>query len=234
MAHDSHAGKRMAPLVLGAIGVVYGDIGTSPLYTLRAVLRRRRTGSPLDAGERATACCRSSSGRWSIVVTLKYVTLIMRADNRGEGGILALTALVSRGARARRRARAGGSSASASSARRCSTATAMITPAISVLCAVEGLEIIAPLLHPFIVPVTLVDPRRAVRDPEARHRARRRVLRPGDAACGSSCWRCSACYADRRANPAVLAALDPALRGPLRRRATRWPRSSRSAPSCSR
>ena len=63
---------------------------------------------------------------WSlvIVVTLKYVALIMRADNRGEGGILALTALVSRGARNRNRDGAGGSSVSASSARRCSTATA--------------------------------------------------------------------------------------------------------------
>ena len=76
----------------------------------------------------------------------------MRADNRGEGGILALTALVSSRARARRSGCAGGSSGSASSARRCSIGDAMITPAVSVLGAVEGLEVITPALKTFVVP----------------------------------------------------------------------------------
>ena len=113
----------MSPLVVGAIGVVYGDIGTSPLYTLRAVLRAASTGCALTP---ANVLGILSVIFWAlvIVVTLKYVTLIMRADNRGEGGILALTALVSRGLEQPRRGAAGGWSASASSARRCSTATA--------------------------------------------------------------------------------------------------------------
>ena len=111
----------MSPLVIGAIGVVFGDIGTSPLYTLRQCF----------AGEHPVALTPAnvlgilSIIFWAlmIIVTAKYVTLIMRADNRGEGGILALTALVSRGMLDGTGAGAGGSSASASSAPRCSTAT---------------------------------------------------------------------------------------------------------------
>ena len=108
-------------LVIGAIGVVYGDIGTSPLYTLRQCF----TGKHRLALTAANVLGILSIIFWAlvVVVTLKYVTLIMRADNRGEGGILALTALVSRGLGSPRSG-AGGSSASASSAPRCSTATA--------------------------------------------------------------------------------------------------------------
>ena len=85
----------MAPLVLGAIGVVFGDIGTSPLYTLRTAF----TGHHGLALTPANVLGILSVIFWAlvIVVTLKYAALIMRADNRGEGGILALTALVSRG-----------------------------------------------------------------------------------------------------------------------------------------
>ena len=110
----------MAPLVIGAIGVVYGDIGTSPLYTLRQCF----TGAHSLALTHENVLGILSIIFWAlmIVVTLKYVTLIMRADNRGEGGILALTALVARGT-STTRAAAGGWSGSASSARRCSTAT---------------------------------------------------------------------------------------------------------------
>src|SRR5947209_19380375 len=95
MAHAGHEKRRLAPLVIGAIGVVFGDVGTSPLYTMRVVFN----------GEHGLALTRFnvygllSIVFWAlmVIVTLKYVTLIMRADNRGEGGILALTALVSRG-----------------------------------------------------------------------------------------------------------------------------------------
>ncbi len=87
--------KRTTALMIGAIGVVYGDIGTSPLYMLKTAF----------SGEHALALTNGnvfgvlSVVFWAlvIVVTLKYVTLILRADNNGEGGILALTALVSRG-----------------------------------------------------------------------------------------------------------------------------------------
>ena len=143
----------MSPLVLGAIGVVFGDIGTSPLYTLRQCF----------AGEHPVALTPAnvlgilSIIFWAlmIIVTAKYVTLIMRADNRGEGGILALTALVSRGMgdQARRRWWLVGFGIFGAAM---FYGDGMITPAISVLGAVEGLEIVAPNLHPFIVPVTVM------------------------------------------------------------------------------
>jgi KUP system potassium uptake protein len=145
--------KRMAALMLGAVGVVYGDIGTSPLYTLREAFNGRH---PLDLTS-ANVLGLLSVIFWSlvIVVTLKYVTLIMRADNNGEGGILALTALVSRGLQRgdnRRWWLVGFGIFGAAMF----YGDGMITPAISVLSAVEGLEIMAPALHPFIVPVTVV------------------------------------------------------------------------------
>jgi len=145
--------KRMSPLVVGAIGVVFGDIGTSPLYTLRQCFG----GEHLVPLTPANVLGVLSIIFWAlmIIVTAKYVTLIMRADNRGEGGILALTALVSRGLgnRGRRRWWLVGFGIFGAAM---FYGDGMITPAISVLGAVEGLEIIAPHLHPFIVPVTLV------------------------------------------------------------------------------
>src|SRR5262249_12569643 len=138
---------------IGAIGVVFGDIGTSPLYTLRQCF----------AGEHPVSLSNDnvlgilSVIFWAlmVIVTLKYVALIMRADNRGEGGILALTALVSRGMgdHGRRRWWLVGFGIFGAAM---FYGDGMITPAISVLGAVEGLEIVTPNLHPFIVPVTLV------------------------------------------------------------------------------
>ena len=143
----------MSPLVVGAIGVVFGDIGTSPLYTLRQCFG----GEHLVPLTPANVLGVLSIIFWAlmIIVTAKYVTLIMRADNRGEGGILALTALVSRGLgnEGRRRWWLVGFGIFGAAM---FYGDGMITPAISVLGAVEGLEIIAPHLHPFIVPVTLV------------------------------------------------------------------------------
>ncbi|TMG99868.1 MAG: potassium transporter Kup [Betaproteobacteria bacterium] len=143
----------MAPLVIGAIGVVYGDIGTSPLYTLRTAF----TGSHALTLTHDNVLGVLSAIFWSlmIVVTLKYVSLIMRADNRGEGGILALTALVARGLENNPRRRwwlVGFGIFGAAMF----YGDGMITPAISVLGAVEGLEVIAPRLHAWIVPVSVV------------------------------------------------------------------------------
>src|SRR5688500_2727975 len=86
--------QGLAALTLGAIGVVYGDIGTSPLYTVKEVFSPS-VGVALNAANLIGA---ASCMVWALmlVVTLKYVTLILRADNQGEGGILALTALASR------------------------------------------------------------------------------------------------------------------------------------------
>ena len=85
--------KSLAPLVIGAIGVVYGDIGTSPLYTLRECFTGPH-GLPLTP-DNVFGVLSLIFWAITIIVTLKYVALIMRANNRGEGGIMALTALVS-------------------------------------------------------------------------------------------------------------------------------------------
>ena len=143
----------MLPLALGAVGVVYGDIGTSPLYTLRTAF----TGSYGLSLTPDNVLGVVSVIFWAllIVVTLKYITLIMRADNRGEGGILALTALVSRGIESHDRLRwwlVGLGIFGAAMF----YGDGMITPAVTVLGAVEGLRVIAPALHPFIVPTTIV------------------------------------------------------------------------------
>ena len=143
--------KSLAPLIIGAIGVVYGDIGTSPLYTLRQCFTGPH-GLPLTS---ANVLGILSLIFWAItiIVTFKYVTLIMRADNRGEGGIMALTALVSgglHGPRSRWSLVGLGIFGAAMF-----YGDGMITPAISVLSAVEGLEIIAPALSSYVVPVTL-------------------------------------------------------------------------------
>jgi KUP system potassium uptake protein len=152
MSVHADSRKRMTPLVIGAIGVVYGDIGTSPLYTLRQCF----TGVHSLALTPENVLGILSVIFWAlmIVVTLKYVTLIMRADNRGEGGILALTALVSRGLEHHTRRRwwlVGFGIVGAAMF----YGDGMITPAISVLGATAGLEIITPQLHPYIVPGTL-------------------------------------------------------------------------------
>src|ERR1022692_3285123 len=146
------ARKPLAPLVIGAIGVVFGDIGTSPLYTLRGCFTGPH-GLPLTPPNVLGIL---SVVFWAImiVVTLKYVTLIMRADNRGEGGNMALTALASRGLENRRtRWWVVGFGIFGAAM---FYGDGMITPAISVLSAVEGLDITAPMLTPYVVPVTLV------------------------------------------------------------------------------
>jgi len=142
----------MSALVVGAIGVVYGDIGTSPLYTLREAFHGAHA-LPLTT---ANVLGVLSVIFWAlvIVVTFKYVTLVLRADNHGEGGVLALTALVSRGLEGQPRRRwwlVGFGIFGAAMF----YGDGMITPAISVLSAVEGLEVMAPGLHQFIVPTTI-------------------------------------------------------------------------------
>jgi len=143
----------MLPMIIGAMGVVYGDIGTSPLYALRTAF----TGQFGLSVSHDNVLGILSAFVWAllIVVTLKYITLIMRADNRGEGGILALTALVSRGIENRARMRwwlVGLGIFGAAMF----YGDGMITPAVTVLGAVEGLGVIAPAMHPFIVPASIV------------------------------------------------------------------------------
>jgi len=146
-------GKRLAVLTLTALGVVYGDIGTSPLYALRECFKP-------EYGLEATAehvYGVLSLIVWSLtlVVTIKYITFVMRADNRGEGGILALLALIlGRDTTHKRRRAFLIVIALVGAALLYGDGT--ITPAMSVLGAVEGLKVISPRLAQVIVPITVV------------------------------------------------------------------------------
>ena len=143
-----------AALMLGALGVVYGDIGTSPLYAFKEAVKAATAGG---AAVPAAATGAVSLILWSLIliVSLKYAVLILRADNRGEGGIVAMLALL--GAR---HARPGTWKALLLVVGLVGAALlygdGAITPAISVLSAIEGLKIDAPALGPFVVPITLV------------------------------------------------------------------------------
>jgi len=151
--HHGHGNVGMRALVLGAIGVVFGDIGTSPLYTLREAFSSHY-GLVADHD---TVLGVLSLVFWSLtmVVTVKYVTIIMRADNEGEGGIMALMALAQRSlAKGSRSAYLIGILGIFGAS--LFFGDGVITPAISVLSAVEGLEVVAPQLHSWIVPITLV------------------------------------------------------------------------------
>ena len=143
---------RLATLTLSALGVVYGDIGTSPLYALKEVFGGAHHPVPMNEQNVLGIL---SLVFWSlmVVVTIKYVTFVMRADNKGEGGIMALMALVLRGARDTSRARVLMLLGLFGAALFLGDGT--ITPAISVLSAVEGLEIATPALKPFVIPITL-------------------------------------------------------------------------------
>jgi KUP system potassium uptake protein len=150
-AQGAGAAAKLSVLV-SVIGVVYGDIGTSPLYALKASLGHF-SGSGLDPADVYGVL---SLVFWSliIVVTVKYVAIVMRADNKGEGGILALMALASRTLKAGPMRQAATMVGIAGAC--LFFGDGMITPAISVLSAVEGLEVVNPALHPYVVPLSVV------------------------------------------------------------------------------
>lgn len=144
--------ESVAALTLGALGVVYGDIGTSPLYTMKEVFSPA-TGVPLDAVHLIGAV---SVIFWGLmlVVTLKYVLLILRADNRGEGGIMALTALAAHAASKTPHSRVlllltGVFGAALF------YGDSVITPAVTVLGAVEGVEVVSSTFKPYVLPIAL-------------------------------------------------------------------------------
>jgi KUP system potassium uptake protein len=148
--HEGQSLRSLLALSLGALGVVYGDIGTSPLYAFRESLAHLGPSQDHVFGVVSLVF-------WALVlvVVVKYLTFILRADNHGEGGVLALLTL------ARRKGRS-------VSARRgvllwfgltgaaLLFADGMITPAISVLSAVEGLEVAAPAIHPLVIPISIL------------------------------------------------------------------------------
>jgi KUP system potassium uptake protein len=140
-------------LLLAALGIVFGDIGTSPLYALRECLRN----TDIIAVNQVSVLGVLSLMFWSLVlvVTIKYVVLMLRADNNGEGGILALLALVTTNTQRYPRLR-GGLILLGIVGAAMLYADAMITPAISVLSAVEGLEAVTPELKPVVVPISVM------------------------------------------------------------------------------
>src|SRR6201747_2897785 len=150
-AHEGPATTGFWPLTLGSIGVVFGDIGTSPLYAFREAVTHAAHGQPVS---RIIVLGVLSLILWAlfIVVTAKYVLLLLRADNNGEGGTLSLMALGQRalGRRSLPLLALGVVGASMF------IGDSMITPAISVLSAVEGLKLVTPGLEHYVVPLTIV------------------------------------------------------------------------------
>jgi KUP system potassium uptake protein len=144
--------RRLTPaLLLGVLGVVYGDIGTSPLYALKASVQHFAT----DGVERGEVLGLLSLIFWALVltVTVKYVLLVMRADNRGEGGILALMALALRSVPTER---ARSAVILIGIAGACLFfGDGIITPAISVLSAVEGLKVVSPAFEEAVIPLSI-------------------------------------------------------------------------------
>ena len=149
---STHSEQRLATLCLAAIGVVYGDIGTSPLYTLREVFSEHNQIALTEANVLGAV----STILWALflVVTLKYVTLVLRADNRGEGGIMALLAMaLSTAAKDSRRKTwlmAIGAFGAA-----LFYGDSIITPAITTLSAVEGLTLVTPAFDEYVMPIAV-------------------------------------------------------------------------------
>jgi KUP system potassium uptake protein len=154
-SHSGQAprGRYLATLTVGALGIVYGDIGTSPLYALRECFH----GTLGIAPTRDNVLGVLSLIFWSLtlIISIKYLVFVMRADNEGEGGILALMALVSKQADARRRLRATMIALGLFGAALL-YGDGMITPAVSVLSAVEGLNVTTHLFEPYVVPIAIV------------------------------------------------------------------------------
>jgi KUP system potassium uptake protein len=154
VATSGHSSQLRAAATIGALGVVYGDIGTSPLYALKEAAKAATHGGPLTPDAVLGVV---SLILWALIliISLKYALLILRADNRGEGGIVALLALLSA-----RNARPGTWRAQLLIVGLVGAALlygdGAITPAISVLSAIEGLKVDAPSLAPAVVPITVV------------------------------------------------------------------------------
>ena len=155
MVMTRRSGTAQAALAVGALGVVFGDIGTSPLYTVQTLFNPSDPHPVKVSHDSIFGVVSLIFWSVTIIVTVTYVTLVMRADNDGEGGIMALIALI------RRRALPGGARAKAVLAAlgifgaSLFFGDSMITPAISVLSAVEGVEVAAPSVSSLVIPITV-------------------------------------------------------------------------------
>ena len=143
---ERHGGSRsIAPLTIAALGVVYGDIGTSPLYAIRECFFGSHSVAPTP--ENVLGVLSLIIYSLLFVVSVKYVAIVLRADNRGEGGVLALTALLPPGSKSLLLAGLVGAALL--------YGDGMITPAITVLGSIEGLTVITPLFEPYVVPISV-------------------------------------------------------------------------------
>ncbi|MGD0526611.1 MAG: KUP/HAK/KT family potassium transporter [Polyangiaceae bacterium] len=151
---NTHHKAPVAALTLGALGVVFGDIGTSPLYTLRECLHGTGSGAPVPEDIYGLL----SLIFWSLtmVVTVKYLTFIMRADNHGEGGIFALLAVVPEKLRMKSTKKISAVALIVVVGAALLYGDGAITPAISVLSAIEGLKVLSPSFEPAVIPITCV------------------------------------------------------------------------------
>ena len=152
-SNTSPESKQFSGLALAALGVVYGDIGTSPLYALKEVFASPHHPVPITPDNVLGIL---SLVVWSLmlVVTLKYVSFILNADNKGEGGIMALMALALRNAPEGSKRRQGLIALGLFGAA-LFYGDGVVTPAISVLSAVEGIEVITPAFKSYVIPITL-------------------------------------------------------------------------------
>ena len=153
-SHDAVRARNLGALVIGALGVVFGDIGTSPLYALKVSVEASGAKGGSDIAQAVYGVLSLITWALIFVVTVKYVLIIMRADNHGEGGVFALTALVLQNSSKSKSTRwvimvIGALGAALF------FGDSMITPAISVLSAVEGLNVLSPDLKPYIVYIAL-------------------------------------------------------------------------------
>lgn len=148
--HEPKDLRRLLVLGLGSIGVVYGDIGTSPLYAFREALRPVSHDGVTDA--EIIGLISLMIWTLTIIVTIKYVLFLLRADNQGEGGTLSLLALLMKSANGHASILFFMGIAGAA----LFIGDAMITPALSVLSAVEGLKLVTPALSEYVVPIAVV------------------------------------------------------------------------------
>ncbi|NDH52636.1 MAG: potassium transporter Kup [Betaproteobacteria bacterium] len=153
-SHDAVRARNLGALVVGALGVVFGDIGTSPLYALKVSVEASGAKGGSEIAQAVYGVLSLITWALIFVVTVKYVLIIMRADNHGEGGVFALTALVLQNSSKSKSTRwvimvIGALGAALF------FGDSMITPAISVLSAVEGLNVLSPDLKPYIVYIAL-------------------------------------------------------------------------------
>ncbi|WP_374335632.1 potassium transporter Kup [Methyloversatilis sp.] len=153
MTQATQESKALAPLMIAALGVVFGDIGTSPLYAFKEAF----AGSHGLLLSEANVLATLSALFWAVtlIISFKYVFIVLRFDNEGEGGALALASLAQRSARTGVRRRVAAVTAAGVFAAAMFYGDAVITPAISVLSAVEGIAVVTPTLEHWIEPITI-------------------------------------------------------------------------------